>query len=204
MARRALTDFDTEILQRLGNRTDLTPIQRGFFLRDAYMLVAKGFDHVQLQANVTETLAQGSSSLTPVTTDIWVPMQLRHNNEDRLIDPEDKEIIDNMELFTGPPNRFYWYGSVFYFDTLAPVATPIGIKYKKRPAMFTVNSALDEIYDQLLILKGAQIGFETARDYEQATGIARLYREYISEHGLIPAHEERKNDSRNGFRVRYR
>jgi hypothetical protein len=205
MARRIVSDFDAEILQRLGNRTDLTPTQRGFFLRDSYMAVSKSFDHVQLQGDAADTIVNGSDSLSlAAITDLWWPVQIRDTISDRIILPADKDEIDNMQKYPSPPTRYYWWNEKFIFDTRADKVRPVTIKYKKRPVMFTASPVLDEIYDQLLILKAAQIGFETARDLEQAGGVMGLYRAYISEYGLVPAAEEKLNDYRTGFRVRYR
>jgi hypothetical protein len=205
MARRIVTDFDAEILQRMGNRTDITPTQRGFFLRDAYLAVSKSFDHAQLQGDATDTVLNGSDLLSVTAiTDLWWPVQIRDTLADRIILPADKDEIDNMQKYSGPPTRYYWWNEKFIFDTKADRDRPVSVKYKKKPVMFTTSPVLDEIYDQLLILKGAQIGFETARDLEQAAGVMGLYRGYISEYGLVPTAEEKKNDYRTGFRVRYR
>lgn len=207
MARRVLADIDAEVLQRLGNRTDITATQRGFFIQDAYLLIAKGFAHKELQGSTTDTIAQGDDTLTPVVTDLWWPTQIKDTTNGVIIRPEDIEVIDGIQTkVSGAPRSFYWWGGVFTFDTLANEDIDVSVKYHVKPVEITSgqSSTLDQIYDQLIILKAAQVGLETARDFEGATEIAKLYRAYIQEHGLIPVYEEKKNDYRNTVKVRMR
>lgn len=205
MARRVLADLTAEILFRLGNRTDLTTTQRGFFLQDAYLRVAKAYDHVELEGEGTESLLITSDVLTPSSiTDLWWPTQVKDNTNGYLIDPEDKDVIDSYTKVASPPRKYYWYRSRFVFDSLSAATITIGLKYKKKPVAITVSSVLDEIYDILIILKAAKIGFETVRDWPSAQVMAGLYKEYEITNGLMPTEKEQLNDHHQGIRVRHR
>jgi hypothetical protein len=205
MARRIQADFDSEILQRLGNRTDITAVQRGHFLHDGYLRVAKAYDHVELQGTGSESLNLGASHMTMSTLhDVWWPIQVRNNTDDVLIDPEDKDIIESYMLAPGAITQYYWWQGEFWFNALATQAISIGLKYKKKPIEIAVGqpSVLDEIFDVLIILRAAKIGFETIRDWESAGQMAGLYREYEITNGLQPSEKELLNTLNTGIKVR--
>lgn len=205
MARRVLADFDAEVLKRIGNRTDITSSQRGFFLRDGYLAVCKAYDHEELQGDSTETGTSGLDYLALSNiTDMWWPYSIKDATNGLLLRPEDRDTIDNYTKVSSKPQTFYWYRRRWVFDCNLDANISFQIKYKIQPAMFTVSPAIGEIYDPLIVLKAAQIAQETNRAYEEAGALRALYKAYESERGLEPVKAEELNDYMTGIRVRMR
>lgn len=211
MARRVLADFDTEVKQRLGNRTDITATQRGFFVQDGYFFVCKAYEHPELQyetgiTSAPELVAPGVDRLVPSATDIWWPTQVKNVTSGFIMNPEDMDVIDNYSKVTGPFQRYYWYRRVFVFDTTgdASANTTVAIKYRRKPPEFTSSPLIDQLYDPLIILAAARIACETVRDFEAAAALDNMYRRYETERGIEPTKKEDLNDYRTGIRVRTR
>lgn len=206
MARRVYADLDSEVLQRLGNRTDITATQRGFFIQDAYLRIAAAYDHVELQgeSSAISTTSPLDYVSTAAITDLWWPILVKDSTNGFVLSPEDKSTIDNMLKASSQPRKFYWYAQRFVFDCNAAGTYTIYTKYKKKPIEIAggASSVLDQIYDMLIILKAAEIGFETSRDWESATMMITLYKRHEIDLGLIPTKQERLNDYRQGIRVR--
>ena len=205
MARRQLADIDAEVLQRMGNRTDLTPVQRDFFIQDAYLRVAKMYEHAELQGAGSDILVGGTDTLVlSSVTDLWWPTQVRDTTSGFVLIPEDRDQIDSMLKYQGDPHRFYWYNQKFVFDVNAITGRPITVKYKRKPTALVTVSTLDQIYDLCVIMMAAKIGLETARAWDDALKIRALYKAYEQDNGMVPVHQEMTNDYRTGFVVRMR
>lgn len=207
MSRRSFNDIDAELLLRLANRTDITTAQRAFFIKDAYLNIAMMFVHKEIQRITTaETIASGSDSLTPVTTDIWYPTFVRNSTDGVILDPDSQERIERLQTKpSAPPYKFYWYGGVFYFDSFANTAKALKIWYKRKPVDFSgsSNSELDELFDPFIIMDAARIGFETVRDYDEAKVQKGLFMAEVA-NKKIPVEESKLNDYHQGFKVRFR
>jgi hypothetical protein len=195
--------MDSELLLRLGNRTDVTASMRGHFIDDAYRRVAYDYDHKQLDETVDLYIPSGDDR-QPQPDDMWFPVQLKNLITGRLIRPTDKDWIDSMQKASGDPHQFYWWKDEFVFDTYARVDMHTQLKYKKNPVALEAGdvSVLDELYDMLIILKAAQIGFETVRDWEAAKSLAGLYSKYEVDNGLMPVDKEKLNTWQSRIKVR--
>lgn len=207
MARRGYTDIDAELLLRLANRTDITSTQRGFFIKDAYLNVAMMFKHKEIEKETSpnETLPIGADRFTPTTTDLWFPQMLKNATDGYVIPRESKERVERLITKpTAPPYRYYWWGGNFIFEALANTQKSIHIWYKRKPVDFsgTQNSELDELFDPLIIMEAARIGFETIRDFEEAETQKKLFIAEV-ERKKIPVEQEMLNDYRQGFKVRF-
>lgn len=207
MARRGFSDIDAEVLLRLGNRSDITATQRGFFIKDAYLNVAMMFRHKEIeQVSANENLTINTDTLVPVVTDIWFPTTIRNTTNGFILSPDSLERVERLQVKpTAPPYKFYWYGGSFVFDSLADTAKVIKIWYKRKPVDFSgsTHSELDELFDPLIIMEAARIGFETVRDYAEAKEQKGLFAAEV-QNKKIPVNESMLNDYRQGFKVRFR
>lgn len=209
MSRRVLADFDAELLLRLGNRTDITSTMRGFFLQDAARSVANAVVDPALQKTTNMTLAGSTDNIDPTAapnnlTDIWWAESLKNLTDGWFIVPADRQEIEQLiTKQSGPPFRYYWFGGKFYFDTLANGAKTIQLWYKRKPAEFTVSPETDSIFDVVIIMKAAQIGFETVRDFDEAAKQRAMIGQYVRENNL-PVNMAKLDDYRQGLQVRLR
>lgn len=207
MARRTFLDIDAEVLLRLANRTDITATQRGFFIKDAYLDIAMLFHHKEIQKiAAAEVLPLGSDNFTPAATDIWFPTTVRNNTNGFIINPDSLERTERLQTKpTAPPYKFYWYGGVFYFDSFADTQKTIKVWYKRKPVDFTgsTSSELDELFDPFIIMLAAKVGFETVRDYDEAKVQFSLFEAEV-QRKKVPVDQEKLNDYRQGFKVRFK
>jgi hypothetical protein len=211
MARRVYNDIDAEVLLRLANRTDITATQRNFFIRDGYLDVCAMFRHVQLQGiSPAEVCAINTDNFTPVNvTDFWFPTALRNVTDGYIIRQEALERVEYLQTKpTSRPYTFHWYGGAIYFESLCEANKTIKVWYKKIPSMAPLvagggSIAIDELFDPLVIMRAAKIGFETTRDLDNAEKEQALFANYAKEKKL-PLEQARLNDYRTGWRVRFR
>src|SRR5262245_12627619 len=207
MARRDFTAMDAELKLRLANRTDITSDMRANFIKDGYLNVAMLFVHKEIQKSTTaETIAQGSDTLTPVTTDLWFPTFIRNMTDGYPLRLDSQERIERPQLKpTTRPYTYYWYGGQFIFESFADTAKSLKIWYKRKPVDFTgtQTSELDELFDPFIIMDAARIGFETVREFDEAMKQLGLFNaEAVRK--KIPVEQSRLNDYRQGFRIRFR
>jgi|SRR5262245_16576342 len=205
MARRVLANFDAEVKLRLSNRTDVTPTMRGFFVQDGYFGVCNFFDHVELQKIApAETLGNGTDTLTPAATDIWYPTKLRNMTDGYLIRLESQDVVERAQTKpTAPPYTYYWFGGKFYFESLANGAKTLKVWYKSKPAEFTVSPIIDQIFDPLIIIEAARIGFESVSDFQGEAEQRKRFDEWVIRRNL-PIDKAKLNDWRQGFKVKFR
>jgi hypothetical protein len=180
---------------------------RSFFIHDAYLNVAILFKHKEIEMEVgNETLVLNQDRFTPVATDIWFPTFLRSVTDGYLMRPSSQEQVERAATKpTAPPRKFYWYGGNFIFDVFSNTDKLMKIWYKRKPVEFTGtgSSELDEMFDPLIIMDAARVGFETVRDFDQAKQQVQLFSQYVTEKKL-PVDQAKLNDYQQGFRVRTR
>jgi hypothetical protein len=179
---------------------------RSNFIKDAYLAIAILFRHKEIQKTATETLAINSDTLTPTVTDLWFPTFLRNVTNGYPIRQESQERIERAQTKpTARPYTYYWYGGVFYFESLADTVKSIKIWYKRRPVDFSgsQSSELDEMFDPFIIMEAAAIGYETVRDFAEADAQRKGFlRE--AQRLKLPLDQAKLNDYRQGFRVRFK
>lgn len=207
MSRRSYTDIDAEVLLRLANRTDITSGQRGFFINDAYLMVAIMFTHKEIQKiSPSEALSQGSDNFTPAVTDVWFPTAMRNQTDGYIIRQESLERAERAQTKpTSRPYTYYWYGGTFYFEAFADTAKTIKLWYKRKPVDIVIGngSELDQLFDPLIIMEAARMGLETVRDFDEAGKQEQSFLEYVKKN-KIPMDQAKLNDYRQGWRVRFK
>lgn len=203
MARRVLADFDAELRLRLMNRTDITAAMRSRFINDAYLMIANEFVHKEFQVTAFETLASGAFTLTPTATDLWWIRYMRDETHGRAIDQKDVEYTERDTRVAGIPTEVYWWGGVFYFNRIASEDISLKIWYKRKPVEIAPGASpeFDELFDVLIPMKAAKIGFETVGNQEQAHIQETMYRNYVAT-AKFPVYQNEHNSQRKGIRVR--
>lgn len=203
MARRVLADFDSELLLRLANRTDVTETQRGFFLQDGYRWICNAWEHKELQGTVLQTLDAGEDSITLDST-AWNPVFVRNLTGDYPLNPAD---LDEIEEIAHPdsdhPSKYCWWGGDLVFDTTAITAQSLRIRTKATVEDFVTSPVIDQLFDVAIIMVAAIIGFETVRDFDEAAKQKIQFENWMKEVKL-PILQEKLNDYRTGIQVRMR
>lgn len=206
MARRTYADIDLEVQSRLGNRSDITSNQRGFFINDAYLSIAMQFRHPEIEKIASaEGIVQGADSTIPIVQDIWYPTSLRNMTDGYLIRLDDQNRVERAQTKpTARPYTYYWYGKTFYFESFADTAKVLKIWYKRKPVDIANGvSELDQLFDPLIVMEAAKIGFETVRDFDEAAVQEKMITVWAEKQNL-PVNMAKLNDYRQGFRVRFR
>ena len=206
MARRTLNDFDAELLVRLANRTDITPVMRSFLLNDAMFKVGIMYEHSQLQKTSIEPQLIGTDTFDIAGGDLWWVEHMWNMTDNRTVTLGDMDKIEAMIKRTAPPMQYFTRASSIFLDSISNTAKQHRVFYVKKPAQWTVvtdPAPYDEQYDQLLLMWAAKMGMETVRDFEAADLIGKQIGMYVS--GMkLPVRKQQLNDINSRMPVRFR
>lgn len=203
MSRRVLADIDAEVLLRIANRSDITATQRAHFIDDAYRWVALTYEHPQNEVTTTGTIASGTDVVVPVATDLWVPVIVKDTTNNYIMPPGEKHIAEQGQKMSGNPSRWYWWGGTLYVDRKPTATTSVKIWYLKALAEIATgeSSIFDRAFDPLIIMKAAEIGLSTVRDFKEAHVLSVEIDNYTAEWNL-PKRKVRLGTERQGMRPR--
>lgn len=204
MARRTFEDADDELAFRLGNRGDATTALREQWLNDAMFKIGLQYEHREIQATDTLTLLiAGESVAAPAL--MWWPVWLFNTTDSRPIHLGDRDLIEAVEKQTTVPTKFYTWGSLFYFNSLADTQKSIRLDYIAKPARWSGlnNLPYEESYDILVLMWATKLALVALRDLEEADAIGKEIAMYVSQQKL-PLREQKKNDRQTGIQVRTR
>ena len=138
MARRTLNDFDAELLVRLANRTDITPVMRSFLLNDAMFKVGIMYEHSQLQKTSIESQLIGTDTFDIAGGDLWWVEHMWNMTDNRTVTLGDMDKIEAMIKRTAPPMQYFTRASSIFLDSLSNTAKQHRVFYVKKPAQWTV------------------------------------------------------------------
>lgn len=204
MARRTFDDFDAQLAQRLGNRSDITSAVRAQILNDALLKVSNMYVHRELQSTTEVQLAQGSDFGVVTPEGFWWIENVKDLTGQFPITPGDKDLIESTNKPVTRPTRFYTWANQIYFNCLADEPRTIKIWYVSRPDYWsTEESPLDILFDQLILLWAQKIGSMQVRDLDEADAIGKEIAMYVAGHKL-PLNQQNRNDYRAGIQVRVR
>jgi hypothetical protein len=202
MARRAFSDFDSELMLRMANRTDITSGIRAFLLNDALQHVANQYEHKELQASGLGTLTIGTDNFVISATDVWWPEVVQNNTVSQRLRPGDKDQMEAIEKRSGRPFKYYWWNGTFYVDCLSDATYDMKVWYVRQLAEWTTGEApLDRVYDQLVLMWAAKMGFETVRDFTEAQLLGMQIGMYMAQMKL-PVRRAKLDDRLTGLKVR--
>lgn len=208
MARRTFSDAMEELKFRLGNRSDATASLREWWLNDAYLKIAKQYVHKELQVTTTLTQSNGSDSFA-THSQLWWTEWIFNETAGRPLNIGDRDQIESMTKRTGTPLRFYWWGSNYVTDSIADRDYSHKVFFIQKPtrmsspASDSLNFALSEEFDQLIIMWGAKIGLGSLRDLEEADAVGKEISLYVAQQKFA-LWEQSKNDQETGVQVRFR
>lgn len=207
MARRTFTEFDEELLLKLANRTDITAALRARLIHDAYVMVANEFPHPELQGVGAESIASGTSELTPTSiTDMAWPEFVKDITNNRPIDLSSRDDLENQDrTISGVITKFYWFNRRFYWDRASNATVTIRVWYKKEVAEMSATGSpvFSRDYDPLITMRAAQLGLSAVGMQKEAHIEETAYRNYVVLM-RFPTYENEKNDRRQSIRVRMR
>lgn len=203
MARRTLAEIDAEVLLRLANRTDITSSQRSQFIDDAYRWVCKEYVHPEIEAETTGSLAIGADVIIPVADDIWWIEVVQNSTTGKVLDVGDKDVIEDRLKTSGDPTKWYWWSRRVRTDRKPTAITPYAIWYIKSVAELTTGQSpvIDRLFDIVIIMKAAQIGLSTVRDFKESAMLNSEIDRYVQKEGL-PKREANKVMTGAGIRPR--
>lgn len=106
MSRRILSGMQAEVFKRLANRSDLSA-SVATFIDDAYRWVCTAYIHPQIEATTTATQAEDADLIVPVATDIWYVEAVKNTDDGFLLDPGDRDEIEDREKRAGRSSKWY-------------------------------------------------------------------------------------------------
>jgi hypothetical protein len=203
MARRVLLDFDTELHVRLAKRSDFDSTLRAQLLHDGYLWVCATYVHRELEGTTIGSQAIGSDEIILEADDLaWIEL-LKNTDTGKNVYLGDKDEIENREKQSGDPMRFYWWAGQVITDRKPTVIRAYKAWYQKVVDEIDTSPITDRLFDPIIIMKAAEMGYSTIRDFKEAIGVAGEIERYTNQFNL-PKLRQKLNTQRAGFQPRLR
>lgn len=179
----------TEIIARLGNRTDLGA-RALVWLNDAYfeLLLSPRFSFYELEETGTLNLESGENQvvLSPQlgAGRVWTILHLADRTNERRLRRQDARDFDDMVRTgsSGPPLEYCRFGDTLEIWPTADQAYTLNVRYRKRPAELAAGGAhlLGREWDEVLIALAVTKGWEALVQTEKAAAQRQLLEGMLS------------------------
>lgn len=181
-----MANFDTiqtEVLARLGNRTDITS-RLPVWINDAYyeILMAPRFAFYELDKQATAVTTTSLRAYT-LPTDLWFILSVRDTTNNRKIRRSHWNIYDKRAATEGIPSTYARFGSTIELDPTPDGAYTLIIRYRYRPSELSsgVSPIVGREWDELLTVLSVIKGFEALEQPEKAVMYRGLFEKLASD-----------------------
>ena len=200
--RRTFENIDDEVFLAFAKRTDLTDEMRNHVIDSAYYHVSASIRHREIEAVTSATLLEGGDTLA-LPDAFWFPELVYDVTNNRPLNPGEIKAMESRAKSSGAPSRYVVWGTDYRFDHVVSADTEIRTFYTKKPDEPSPedHSALDVLYDQLILLTAIKFGFEGLREFEQAAKVQLAIDVYTGR--INPPWRMTKSEDR-GARLRVR
>jgi|SRR5438132_5418741 len=186
------TAIQSEVIARLGNRTDLSA-RSAVWINDAYfeLLLNPTFEFFELDLSSTITTVATTVSYT-LPTDMWFILDLTDTTNSRKLERSHWQVLDRVVPTSGQVTRYARFGANIQLDPIPDKAYTLTLRYRKRPGELALGSstALGREWDEVITLLAVMKGWEALSDHERATIARQLAREAIARRMDVPQLED--------------
>jgi hypothetical protein len=163
-------DLKAEIIQRMGNRTDLES-RVDQWAMDAFteLTQAPKASFRELDAIYTPVVKAGTTQI-PVPGDFWFILSMR--DKWRKLDQVHWQVIDRSYRTQGVPTRYARYQDHLELDPIPNIDVPYTIRYRKRLPKLQkgLTIPLEREWHELLITLTVAKGLSALQRYEESAG----------------------------------
>ena len=197
-----ITALSTEIIARLGNRTDigaraLTWLNDGYF----ELLLSPRFSFYELDASTTFVTVDGTRTYSlAATTDLWFLLTVRDTTSTRRLRQAHVREFDEIQHVEGPPSRYARFANTLELDPTPDAVYTIQLRYRKRPAELVLGGThvLGREWDEVLVALAVLKGREALEQTEQAAAQRQLVEVLLTAREEVLALEDMDSDTTIG------
>jgi len=191
----------TEVISRLGNRTDITTRAKQW-VNQAQFSIATSYRFFELEVSVTGSTTSSTRTYS-LPSDLRVILSLRDTTNSRKLTQADWRTFDKLNQTTGKPSRYTRFGSSIELDPTPDDTYGLSLRYLKRVASMvngTDEPVLPDEWIEAIILRACWIGALALQMLESSKSFKDEYILYISERK--PDQIESSFDMETGVGVR--
>jgi len=191
----------TEVISRLGNRTDITTRAKQW-VNQAQFSIATSYRFFELEVSVTGSTTSSTRTYS-LPSDLRVILSLRDTTNSRKLTQADWRTFDKLNQTTGKPSRYTRFGSSMELDPTPDATYSLSLRYLKRVASMvngTDEPILPDEWIEAIILRACWIGALALQMLESSKSFKDEYILYISERK--PDQIESSFDMETGVGVR--
>lgn len=189
----------TEVVARLGNRTDIAS-RADVWINDAMYELLMNPRHSFHELDVLhENIFTTQPSIRTYDivadigfTDFWFVLDIRDRDNNRKLDQVHWQVLDRLARVNGISTRFVHYGSTIEFDPIPLTAVTMDIRYRRRPSTvgagqdFPVSREWEEVLTVMAMIKG----YEALQRPEDATNQRALLEQILGMRRDVPNLED--------------
>lgn len=190
-----------EVINRLGNRTDITTRAKQW-VNQAQFSISTSYRFFELETSVTGSTTASTRSYS-LPSDLRAILSLRDTSNNTKLGLADWRTFDKLNQTTGKPSRYTRFGSSFELDPTPDATYNLSLRYLKRVASLvndTDEPVLPDEWIEAIILRACWIGSASLQMFEQATAFKDEYVLYVSERK--PDQMESAFDAESGVGIR--
>ena len=188
----------TEVLARLGGRTDLSS-RSEVWINDAYfeLLLHPRANFFELDKAATASTAANVRSYD-LPTDLWYILDIRDFTNERKLIRSHWEQFDRLRQTTGQPDRYARFGQTIEFDPTPDATYTLVIRYKFRPAELVTGQSpiIGREWDEVITVLSVVKGFEALEQHEKAAMQRQLFEGLMAVRLDVPQLEDADSESR--------
>src|SRR6266481_7029625 len=139
------TAIQSEVIARLGNRTDLSA-RSAVWINDAYfeLLMNPTFEFFELDTSSTFTMIVGQASYD-LPTNLWFILDITDTINSRKLERTHWQVLDRVVATSGQPTRYARFAGKIQLDPVPDSANALGsvitIRYRIRPGELSTGSS---------------------------------------------------------------
>jgi hypothetical protein len=194
-----ITALSTEIIARLGNRSDIDA-RALTWLNDGYveLLLSPRFAFYELDTSGTFATVSTTRtySLTSFTT-LWFLLTVRDTTNIRRLRQANVREFDEIQHVAGQPTRYARFGATLELDPTPDGAYTIQLRYRKRPDELVIGGShvLGREWDEVLVALAVLKGREALEQTEQAAAQRQLVEMLLAAREEVYALEDMDSDT---------
>jgi hypothetical protein len=169
--------LQTEVIARLGNRTDIASRSTRWLNYAFFELVMNPrFSFHELDTSTTFVTVAAERNYT-LPTDIWFILSLRDNTNSRKLKMTHWSEFDRITYTTGQPVRYAHFSNYVELDPTPDAAYTIQVRYRFRPSDEASGTAFVNLgteWEEVIVNMATMKGFEALDQRAKAGELRQL------------------------------
>ena len=197
----SFTAIKTEVVARLGNRSDITSrVERWINYAFFELLLNPRFSFFELDQSIQFQTVAGQVGYL-VGTDIfitkeqfWFILDIQDVTNQRHLSRSHYQVLDRVSSTTGQPVRYYRFGMGVFLDPTPDAVYLLRMRFRQRPADLTQSSqsifGLQTEWEEPLIVLATIKGFEALDQRQKAQEQRQIFEAILPTRLDVPTLED--------------